>query len=57
MELIFQTDTKSVYVDKDRHEVHVECEDRGAAVYEYKADDRNSFASAMRLAMNELLSD
>lgn len=57
MTLIFQTDTKSVYVDKDRHEIHVECEDRGAGVYEYKADDRESFASAMRDAMNELMSD
>lgn len=54
---LFQANGKAVYLYKASCEIHVECADRGAGVYEYKADDRESFASAMRDAMNELMSD
>lgn len=54
MLVIFENDTKTVSIDTDHCQIFVECEDRGVGVYDYVEDDKNSFASAMRDAMNEL---
>lgn len=42
-------------VDPDHCQIHVECDVRGAGVYDYDDEDPASFANAMRLAMDELV--
>lgn len=54
MYVIFCAKGKLVMVDPDHCQIHVECEVRGAGVYDYDDEDPDSFASAMRDAMNEL---
>lgn len=51
---LFEAQGKIVLLDTDHCQIHVECEVRGAGVYDYDDEDPDSFASAMRDAMNEL---
>lgn len=56
MYVLFAAKGKLVMVDPDHTQIHVECEVRGAGVYDYDDEDPASFARAMRLAMDELTS-